>query len=123
MGIMLSQLKDYLLYFFVGGAVTTVIVYFEESDNRLLSGFATLIPVFTLVAYFFIGQTKGGAAVSEHAWLVLVGTLVSWMPYMLTVALLAPKIGSNKAIPVGLAVFFVLAFVYLKTIEHYGLFH
>ena len=35
--------------------------------KRTLSELATLIPVFTLVAYFFIGQTKGGQAVGQHA--------------------------------------------------------
>lgn len=98
---MWNIVKEYLVYFLTGGIVTTLIVAFENGNSRLLSGFATLIPVFTLVAYFFIGESKGGAAVAQHAWLVLVGTIVSWIPYMVVVAIFAPKIGSQKAILVG----------------------
>src|SRR5665213_1724787 len=56
-----------LMYFLVGGTVTTAIVLLEESGFRLLSGLATLMPVFTLIAYFFIGQSSGGAELSKHA--------------------------------------------------------
>jgi uncharacterized membrane protein (GlpM family) len=105
--------SNLVLYFVTGGVFTTLIVALEESGHRTLSGFATLIPVFTLVAYFFIGESAGGAAVGQHAKWVLAGTLVSWVPYMLTVAYLAPKVGSHKAILAGLAVFFVLAFGYI----------
>lgn len=117
-----NTLKEYVIYFLTGGIVTTIIIAFENSNSRLLSGFATLIPVFTLVAYFFIGETKGGVAVAQHAWLVLIGTIISWVPYMIAVALLAPKIGSQKAILVGLAVFFILAFIYLSVVGRFGLF-
>ena len=119
----LVQLKEVLLYFFVGGAVTAAIVMLEKSDSRLLSGLATLMPVFTLVAYVFIGESKGGIAVSQHSWLVLVGTLVSWVPYMLVVALAAPKYGPHKAIPAGLAVFFACAVAYLSVVKRFGLFN
>ncbi len=109
-------------YFLTGGVFTTLIVALEESRHRTLSGFATLIPVFTLVAYFFIGESSGGAAVGQHAKWVLVGTLVSWVPYMLAVAYLAPKVGSHKAILAGLALFFVLAFVYVTLASRLKLF-
>lgn len=116
------RLSRLLLYFVTGGLVTTLIVVLEQSGKRTLSGVATLVPVFTLVAYFFIGETAGSAAVGQHAKWVLVGTLVSWVPYMLAVAYLAPKIGSNNAILVGLGVFFVLAFLYVAVTQHWDLF-
>lgn len=119
---MAAQIKEYVIYFLVGGAVTAAIVGLEKSGSRLLSGFATLVPVFTVVAYFFIGEARGGAAVSQHAWLVLFGTLVSWVPYMIAVALLAPRIGPHRAVPAGLGVFLVCAFVYLEIVRRYKLF-
>ena len=100
-------------YFVTGGVFTALIVTLEESGRRTLSGLATLVPVFTLVAYFFIGESAGGAAVGQHAKWVLAGTLVSWVPYMLVIAFLAPKVGSQKAILAGLALFFVLALLYI----------
>jgi len=115
-------LKTYAIYFLTGGMMTALIVGLERSGNRLLSGLATLVPVFTVVAYLFIGGTKGGVAVSQHAWLVLFGTIASWVPYMIVVALFAPKLGPNKAIPAGLAVFFLCAITYLEVVRRLKLF-
>ena len=117
-----AQIRAYLIYFFTGGIVTTLIVALEENNNRILSGLATLVPVFTIVAYLFIGETKGGKAVSELAWLVLIGTLASWVPYMVAVALLAPKLGTQKAIPISLGIFFVCALIYLAIVQRFKLF-
>ncbi|MDD5449378.1 MAG: GlpM family protein [Candidatus Omnitrophica bacterium] len=116
------NISNLIIYFITGGLFTTIIVALEESHQRLLSGLATLIPVFTLVAYFFIGQAKGGKAVGQHAKFVLVGTLISWVPYMLLIAYLSPKIGPNKAIFAGLAAFFVLALIYITAVNRFGFF-
>ncbi len=113
------MLKSYILYFLTGGIFTTLIVALEESNYHLLSGFATLMPVFTLVAYIFIGETSGPKAVGQSAWFVLIGTLVSWVPYMLLVAYLAPRIGTRGAIGIGILGFFVLAAIYLLVVYHY----
>jgi len=114
------KLSSLAIYFVTGGLVTTIIVILEQVGNRTLSGLATLVPVFTLVGYFFIGQNKGGQAVAQHARFVLVGTLVSWVPYMLVVASLAPRFGPNRAIVAGLAVFFVLALSYIFVATRVG---
>lgn len=119
---MLEQIKSYFVYFLAGGIVTTLIVAFEQNNNRLLSGLATLVPVFTVVAYVFIGESQGGAAVSQHAWLVLFGTLASWVPYMITIAILAPKLGSQKAVLLGLVVFLICALAYLGIVWRLKLF-
>jgi len=111
-----------LIYFVTGGVVTTAIVLLEQSGYRLLSGLATLVPVFTLIAYFFVGETRGGKALSEHAALVLTGTLVAWVPYMLTVIVMAPRYSTYESIGAGLLVFFVCATVFLLLTQHYGWF-
>lgn len=115
-------IKEFFIYFFTGGIFTVIIVGLEESGWRLWSGLATLMPVFTLVSYIFIGKSSGGLAVSQHAKFVLIGTLISWVPYMMTIAVLAPRLGSNRAIVWGLVVFFVLAFLFLTAVEKYKLF-
>ncbi len=119
---MWPQIKNYLIYFLTGGIFTVLIVALEENNLRLLSGFATLMPVFTLVAYVFIGESRGGGAVGEHAWFVLVGTIVSWVPYMIVVATLAPKFGARVAIALGLVTFFIFAAAYLAVVYHFRLF-
>lgn len=115
-------MKEYILYFLAGGAVTALIVGLERSGWRLLSGLATLVPVFTLVSYVFIGEARGGAAVGQHAWLVLLGTLAAWVPYMIAVAVLAPRLGPRAAIPIGFAVFLVCAVAYMTAVDRYRLF-
>ena len=116
------KLSSLILYFVTGGVFTAIIVTLEEMGQRTLSGLATLVPVFTLVAYVFIGQTAGPGAVSQHAKWVLVGTLVSWVPYMLAIVYLAPRIGSHKAIAASLGVFFVLALAYIAVVNRLKLF-
>ncbi|MFA6158569.1 MAG: GlpM family protein [Candidatus Paceibacterota bacterium] len=116
------MLFDAILYFVVGGAFTALIVLLEESGFRLLSGLAALVPVFTLISYIFIGESRGGYAVGQHSKLVLLGTLVSWVPYMIVVAYLSPRIGPHKAIAIGMGVFFVLATAFLLIVARYGLF-
>jgi len=117
------NIKNIIIYFLTGGIFTTLIVILEGANQRVLSGLATLVPVFTLVAYIFIGQSPGGGvAVGKHSWFVLVGTLVSWVPYMIAVALLSPKLGANKAIIIGLGVFFVLALSYIAVVSRFKLF-
>jgi uncharacterized membrane protein (GlpM family) len=119
---MWPQIRNYFIYFLTGGLFTVLIVALEENGSRLLSGFATLMPVFTLVAYIFIGQTSGGKSVGQHAWFVLIGTIVSWIPYMILVAYLAPRVGAKWAIISGLLGFFILALAYLLIVYHYRLF-
>lgn len=116
------KLSSLIVYFITGGSFTTIIVALEESGQRTLSGLATLIPVFTLVAYLFIGQTAGANAVSQHAKWVLAGTLVSWVPYMLAIVYLAPKIGAHKAIVASLGIFFILALAYIAVVNRFKLF-
>lgn len=116
------KLSSLILYFITGGLFTAIIVALEENGQRTLSGLATLIPVFTLVAYVFIGQTAGGNAVSQHAKWVLTGTLVSWVPYMLAIVYLAPKVGAHKAILASLAIFFILALSYIAVVNRLKLF-
>jgi uncharacterized membrane protein (GlpM family) len=116
------DLKNVPIYFLAGGVITTLIVLLEGSGLRLLSGLATMVPVFTLIAYFFIGSSRGGVALSQHAKLVLIGTLVAWVPYMLTVIFLAPHFNTYKTIGAGLLVFFVLAIIFLLTSQHFGWF-
>ena len=111
-----------IIYFLTGGSFTVLIVVLEQSGYRLLSGLAALVPVFTLVSYIFIGQTQGGEAVSKHSMFVLVGTLVSWVPYMLVISYLAPKTGPGKAIAAGMGVFFVLATAFVFAVGKFSWF-
>ncbi len=105
---------QYFFTFIVGGLITTSIVYFESSGFPLLSRLAALTPVFTWLSYLFIGEISGPKEVSSHALFVLLGTVVAWIPYMLTIYFLAPRIGSLRAILAAIIVFFILATIFIK---------
>ncbi|VVB79624.1 Uncharacterised protein [uncultured archaeon] len=108
----------YLLYFLTGGLITTAIVALEESGMPLISRLAALFPVFTWIAYLFIGEFGTAQQVVSHAKFVLIGTIVSWIPYMLSIIYFAPKIGVYKAIAVSILIFVIIAlvfsYIYLK---------
>ncbi len=105
---------NYIFAFLVGGIVTVAITYFEISGFPLLSRLAALFPIFTWLSYLFIGRLDNGKAVSEHALFVLLGTIAAWLPYMFVIYYFAPKIGSDKAVFLGLLVFIILAVFYIK---------
>ncbi len=116
------SLQTIVIAFLVGGTVTALITSFEMSGHRLLSGLATLVPVFTLISYFFIGFSKDSQAVAQHAKFVLIGTIITWMPYMIAIILLAPKIGAIRAVGVGLSIFCGLAGIFVFGVDKLNLF-
>ena len=106
-------MKEYLFAFLVGGAITTSIVYFEASGFPLISRLAALAPVFTWLSYLFFSSLTSAQEVSNHAKFVLIGTIVAWIPYMFTIYYFAPRIGATKAVLCALAVFIVLATIFV----------
>ena len=115
-------MKSILIYFFTGGIITVLIVLLEKSGYRLLSGLATLMPVFTLVSYIFIGESQGGVAVAKHSQFVLIGTLVTWVPYMIVIGILAPRLGAYRSIAIGMGVFTLLALLFVFIVCKYNWF-
>ncbi len=105
---------DYIFAFFVGVIVTASITYFEIAGYPLISRLAALFPIFTWLSYIFIGNIEGPIAVSKHSLFVLLGTIFCWIPYMLVIHYMAPRIGSLKAILLALAIFVVLALIFIK---------
>ena len=107
-------MTQYLVAFLFGGGITLTVVALEVNGFPLLSRLATLFPIVTWIGYFFIGDSIGGEqAVSKHALFVLIGTLVAWVPYMLILYYFSPRIGTHRAIALGLAVFTVLALLFI----------
>jgi len=108
------SLLVYLYAFIAGGLITVSITFFELSGLPTLSGIAAIMPVFTWLSYLFIGHADGGTEVSRHAMFVMLGTLFAWLPYMLTIYFLAPRIGSTRSVLIAMAVFSILALIFIK---------
>ena len=96
--------------------------FLDLFQKKAFASLATLMPVFTLIAYLFIGETSGGKHLRDHASLVLVGTLVSWVPYMVTIIVMAPHYSAYKSIGAGMLVFFVCATAFLLLTQRFGWF-
>ena len=106
------DLWKYLFSFVVGGTIVTSIIAFEESGFPLLSRLAALFPVFTWLSYLFIASVQTPSEISAHAKFVLIGTIVCWVPYMLIIIYLSPKIGVQKAVLAAIAAFIILALLF-----------
>lgn len=111
-----------VITFLIGGTITTLISTLELSNLRIWSGVAALVPVFTLVSYLTIGFSKNGVAVSQHAKFVLVGTIVTWIPYMLTIIFFSPQVGPLRAVGLSLVVFCALCTAFVLTVNKMQLF-
>ena len=107
-------MKEYIFAFLAGGFITVLIVYFEAGGFPIFSHLAALFPVFTWLSYLFIGELSGSEAVSRHALFVLLGTIVAWLPYMFVIYYFAPKIGTTKAVILGMIVFVLLATMFIS---------
>lgn len=105
---------EYIFAFFVTGLVAAAVTYFEASGSPLLSGLAALFPIVTWVSYIFIGRIAGPEAVSRNALFVLLGTIFAWLPYMFIIYYFAPRLGSGRAITLALAMFLILAVIFVK---------
>ena len=105
---------DYIFAFFIGGAITMAVIYFETSGLPTLSRLAALFPIFTWLSYLFIGKLSGAEAVSRHALFVLLGTIIAWLPYMFIIYYFAPKIGTTKSIVLGIVIFLILAVLFIR---------
>jgi len=105
---------EYVLVFIVGGLMSLLVTYAETSGYHFLSEFAAMFPTITIVSYIFLGSLANDNAVSRHAYFVLLGTIVAWIPYMLTIWYLAPKIGTSKALLIGISLFSLLALIFIK---------
>jgi uncharacterized membrane protein (GlpM family) len=104
-----------IFIFVLGGSITLAITYFQEAGFPLLSRLAALFPVFTWISYIFIGQGQGGASeVSRHSLYVVLGTIFTWVPYMLVIHFLTPRLGATKTILIAIGVFLVLALIFIK---------
>lgn len=108
-----------LIYFIAGGATVTAAVLLSEVGSPILSGLAILFPGITVISYYFIGKSMGVTAASASINSTVVSSIIVWLPYMITLAYLTPKIGVNKAILYSIAVFLIIGVVWVYVNNKY----
>jgi uncharacterized membrane protein (GlpM family) len=108
-------LLEYLLYFVAGGSIVSLVVYLAKQGHPFLSGIALVFPSVTMLSFYFIGRTTGSAAVVESAKSALFATFIVWVPYVLVIVYLTPRLGVNTALAGGVIIFMVLALLWIYT--------
>ena len=112
----------YVLYFLVGGFVVTLMSVLAERGHPLLAGIVAIFPGITLVSFYFIGQVAGDVAVARTAKACLLSIPI-WIPYAVAIVWLSPRIGTNKALLIGVLIFTVLAFALVYANQITGVVH
>ncbi len=112
---------EYLLYFIVGGSIVSLVVGLAKSGHPFLSGVALVFPSVTLISMYFIGRSAGTNAVVESAKSAILSSLIVWLPYIATIAYLAPRIGVNRSLIVAFVVFLLFASAMVFLYRRYGL--
>lgn len=109
------MLLEYLLYFVAGGSIVSLVVYLAEQGHPFLSGIALVFPSVTMLSFYLIGRTTGSAAVVESAKSALFATFIVWVPYVLVIVYLTPRLGVNSALAGGVLVFIALVLLWIYT--------
>ncbi len=102
----------YLLYFFIGGIITSAVTYFANNSKSLLAAFIGTLPVLTLSTFALIYFNAGQAAVIGYAKGLMI-MIVPWMVFILSVIFLAARINFILSLAVGLFLQVFLAFLIL----------
>lgn len=100
----------YIVYFFIGGTVVSVITYFADHSRGLLSAFFATLPTLTLITFITIYSETGQQAVLTYAKGLLI-MLFPWFAYIFSVIFLTPRFGFIASLITGLALYLVLAFL------------
>ncbi len=115
------ELFSILLYFLAGGLTVSAGVLLGNSANSALSGLALMFPSVTVVSYYFIGKSMGTEIATASIKSTIATALIAWLPYMLVLLYLTPKMGVNKAMFFGVLTFLIIGTTWLTINSRYKL--
>ena len=96
------------LYFLAGGLTVSAGILLANSGNSLLSGLALMFPSVTAVSFYFIGKSMSSEVATASMKSTLASAFIAWLPYMLVLLYLTPKLGLNKAMFFGISTFLII---------------
>lgn len=104
----------YLLYFLLGGTVTTVVTYLASHSRGLLAAFVSNLPVASLCTFLLIYFNTGQEGVVNYA-KGLITMLLPWLFYIACVIFLTPRISFFSSLFLGVSLFILVAgYIVLK---------
>lgn len=103
----------YIIYFFLGGIVVSLVSYFASHSKGLVAAFFANLPVITFVTFLIIYFESGQENVILYAKSLLV-MLLPWLAYILSFIILTSKIGVIPSLFAGLTLYLLLAYIIIK---------
>lgn len=103
----------YILYFIVGGIITSLVTYLANNAKDLFAAFIGTLPVITISTFLMIYINTGQEAVLSYAKGLLI-MIVPWIVFILSVILLAPKIRFFYSVMIGLFLQILLALLIMR---------
>jgi uncharacterized membrane protein (GlpM family) len=97
-----------VIYFLLGGTVTTLTAYFASQGRGMLSAFITTLPLLTILSFLLIYAEGGSKTVEEYAKSLLIFT-PPWLCYVTIVFLGVNRIGIAKSLGMGVLIFVILS--------------
>lgn len=103
----------YLLYFLVGGVVTSAVTYLANGSRGLLAAFVGTLPVITVSTFLLIYFNSGQGAVLSYAKGLII-MIFPWMVFILSVIFLTPKINLFYSLLIGICLQVLIALLIIN---------
>jgi uncharacterized membrane protein (GlpM family) len=100
----------YLLYFFLGGLIVSLIAYLGGMKKTLLSAFIATLPTLSVVTFVFVYREGGQEAALSYAKGLLLFT-PAWLSYIGLFVFLLPRTDIWKALVLSVFLYFFVAFL------------
>jgi len=108
-----------VLYFLAGGLTVSAGILLASSGNSLLSGIALMFPSVTAVSFYFIGKSVSPEVTTASIKSTIASAFIAWLPYMLVLLYLTPKMGLNKAMFFGISTFLIIGAAWISINSKY----
>lgn len=100
----------YLIYFLLGGAITSGVTYFANNSKGLFAAFIGTLPIISILTFVIIYFNTGQYAVLSFAKGLIV-MIFPWMVFVLSIIYFTPKLNFLYALLIGLSLQLILAFL------------
>ncbi|MDM7999879.1 MAG: DUF3147 domain-containing protein [Dehalococcoidia bacterium] len=108
------DLKLVPLYFFVGGAIVTLVTYFGSQANKgALAAFIAFFPALTVITLCTIYWSGGAESAVSYA-KSLVYLLPAWLLYIAAVIYLTPRLGLWPPLIIGVILYTLASYLTVR---------
>lgn len=98
----------FILYFFLGGSIVSLVAYLSGTGRGLLAAFIATLPSTTILTFLLTYVEGGQQGLISYARGMMLFT-PAWLAYVAVLLLTVKRLGIGWALALGLAAFLVLA--------------